>query len=156
MSKKAGKPLTGRKVLFIALAAFGLVIAANMALLFSSVGTFPGLVVANSYVASQGYDAERKAQIALGWKVAVHEADGRLAVEINDSAGAPVRGLEVRATVGRPSSDVDDVVLTLAPDASGYAVEMPHGPGLWRVEIEALGQAGAHLRAHTEILIRGA
>jgi nitrogen fixation protein FixH len=113
-------------------------------------------VVANSYVASQGYDAERQAQIALGWNIAVHEAGGRLSVEINDAVGAPVRGLEVTATVGRPSSDVDDVVLTLAPDDAGYAVLLPHKPGLWRVDIQAHGQAGAQLRAHTEIYLKGA
>lgn len=156
MTRTTGKPLTGRKVLAIALAAFGVVIAANMALLFSSVGTFPGLVVANSYVASQHYDAERQAQMALGWTVAVRESSGRLAVEINDSAGAPVRGLNVLATVGRPSSDAEDVVLTLAPDYAGYAVELPHEPGLWRVEIVAHGEAGALLRAHTEIYLEGA
>ena len=72
------------------------------------------------------------------------------------STGAPVRGLSVTATVGRPSSDVEDVVLTLAPDAAGYAAPMPHDVGLWRVEIEALGDGGAHMRAHTEIHLKGA
>ena len=58
------KPLTGRKVLLIAVAAFGVVIAANLAMLLAATGTFPGLVVKNSYVASQGFDAKTAAQRA--------------------------------------------------------------------------------------------
>ena len=38
MTTKPAKPLTGRKVLIIALAAFGVVIGANMSMLFFSLG----------------------------------------------------------------------------------------------------------------------
>ena len=58
-------PLTGRKVLAIAVAAFGVVIAANLVLAWQAVGTFPGTETANSYVASQNFNrtlAEAKAQ----------------------------------------------------------------------------------------------
>jgi len=154
MNAKTDKPLTGRKVLIIALAAFGLVIAANMTLLFSSLGSFPGLVVPNSYVASQGYDAERQAQIALGWSVAARHADGRLAVTVTDADGAPVRGLQVTATIGKPASQADDVTIGLIPDFEGYVMEAPLAPGLWRIEIEARGEAGALMRANTQIYLK--
>jgi nitrogen fixation protein FixH len=48
MTVSAGRRLTGRAVLLIALGAFGVVILANAVLAFYAVGTFSGLVVPNS------------------------------------------------------------------------------------------------------------
>ena len=67
------KPLTGRKVFFITAGAFGVILAANLTLAFSAVGTFPGLETKNSYVESQNFNIDRDAQLALGW-----DADIRL------------------------------------------------------------------------------
>ena len=53
------KELTGRHVLIITLAAFGVIIAVNLVMAFLAVGSFPGLEVKNSYVASQDFDRER-------------------------------------------------------------------------------------------------
>ena len=47
-------------------AVFGVIIAANLAMLFAATGTFPGLVVKNSYAASQGWDRKTDAQRELG------------------------------------------------------------------------------------------
>lgn len=46
------KELTGRHVLLMFVAGFGIIIAVNLTLAFSAVRTFPGLEVKNSYVAS--------------------------------------------------------------------------------------------------------
>ncbi|HEU0223277.1 MAG TPA: FixH family protein, partial [Paracoccaceae bacterium] len=54
--------MTGRLVLAVALGAFGIVIAVNLVLVFAATRTFPGLVVPNSYVASQDFDRSRVAQ----------------------------------------------------------------------------------------------
>lgn len=64
---KSVKPLTGRKVLMILVAAFGIIIAVNMTLLYNAIKTFPGLEVKNSYVASQTFDDRAISQRALGW-----------------------------------------------------------------------------------------
>lgn len=72
MTRFDGKPLTGRHVLAITLAAFGVIIAVNVLMAVKAVRTFPGLEVANSYVASQSFDRDRAVQTALGWRV---EAD---------------------------------------------------------------------------------
>ncbi len=58
-------PITGFKVLMFAVAAFGTIIAVNVFMAYKAVSTFPGLEVANSYVASQTFDADRAAQEAL-------------------------------------------------------------------------------------------
>ena len=61
------KVVTGRKVFFIFAAAFAVVIGANVMLAVQAISTFPGLVTKNSYVASQSFDRDRAAQIALAW-----------------------------------------------------------------------------------------
>ena len=64
-------------------------------------GTFPGLVVKNSYVASQGWDRRTAAQRALGWTAAADYGNGVLRVAMTGRDGMPVRGLRVVAVVGR-------------------------------------------------------
>ena len=55
------RELTGRHVLAITLAAFGVIIAVNMVMAVKAVSTFPGLETPNSYVASQEFDRDRQA-----------------------------------------------------------------------------------------------
>ena len=70
------KPLTGRKVFLMFAAAFSVIIGVNLILAYKAVTTFPGLEVKNSYVASQSFDAERAAQLALGWDIGAEVTDG--------------------------------------------------------------------------------
>lgn len=148
------KPLTGRKVLLIAVVAFGVIIAANMTMLLAATGTFPGLVVANSYVASQSWDKKANAQRALGWKAVATYADGALQVAMTGRDGAPVTGLSVVATVGRPASDSADVRLELAEGAQVYAAPLALAPGRWRVMITGLDAEGSSFEAAAEFQIR--
>lgn len=151
----SGTPLTGRKVLAILVGAFAVIIGANLALLFAATGTFPGLVVNNSYVASQGWDARTAAQRALGWKATVgHEADA-LKVVVSGPDGRPVRGLSVVAVVGRPASGRSDVTLMLTESAGAYFAPWAAAPGLWRVAVTASDGSGARFEAETEITTGG-
>ena len=82
------KELTGRHVLVITLAAFGVIIAVNLVMAFLAVGSFPGLEVKNSYVASQQFDRDRLAQENLGWTARASYDGAQLAIEIVDGQGA--------------------------------------------------------------------
>ncbi len=149
-----GRPLTGKKVLLIAVAAFAVVIAANLAMLFAATGTFPGLVVKNSYVASQGWDRKTHAQRALGWKAVASYGDGALQVVMTGRDGAPVTGLSVVAVVGRPASAREDVRLELAEEAEGYAAPLVLAPGMWRVAITGTDAVGGSFEAAAEFYVR--
>ena len=73
---RMARELTGRHVLAITLAAFGVVIGVNLLLAVKAVGTFPGVEVSNSYVASQVFDRERSTQAEeLASRVALHGAN---------------------------------------------------------------------------------
>jgi len=82
--------LTGRHVFFITTGAFAVIIGVNGLLAVKAVSTFPGLVVENSYVASQDFDARKAAQVALGWLMQPGYADGRIRLAFKDRDGMPV------------------------------------------------------------------
>jgi nitrogen fixation protein FixH len=136
------RPLTGRRVLAIALAAFGVILAANITMSVYAVRSFSGLVVPNSYVASQSFDARRDAQQALGWDLALGYADGALTLALSDAAGRPVRPEVLEVSVGRPTTTRDDRALALEPMPEGYGAGVDLAPGSWRVEIVALAADG--------------
>ncbi|MEO1000586.1 MAG: FixH family protein [Pseudomonadota bacterium] len=152
-----GRPLTGRHVLMIALGAFGIIIAANLTMLFAALGSFPGLEVKNSYVASQHFDARRSAQEALGWQSTVTEEAGALRIALLTAEGVPARPETISLTIGRPSHDREDLVLTPAAAAGGaWRVEAPLTPGLWRVEIAATAADGTAFATRHDLHVRAA
>ena len=152
----SGKPLTGGKVLAILLCAFGVIVAANMTMLVAATGSFPGLVVKNSYVASQGWNARTQAQQALGWQAGVAHADGELRIALTGADGAPVHGLTVSAVVGRPATGREDLRLALDENSGTYAAPLTLEPGRWRVAVEAVDRGGARYEAEADLWVGGA
>jgi len=138
----------------IAVAAFGVVLAANLAMLFAATSTFPGLVVKNSYVASQGWNRKTEAQRALGWEAVASYGEGALRVAMTGRDGAPVTGLNVVAVVGRPASAREDVRLELAEGADGYAAPLVLAPGMWRVVITGTDTEGGGFEAEAQFYVR--
>ena len=152
-----GRPLTGKHVLFGFIAFFGVIIAVNVYMMTQAIGGFPGLVVKNSYVASQGWDADKQAQEALGWSVAVSTAGNVLHAGFTDAEGRPLRDLIVTATVGRPATLSEDRRVTLVQSALNpgvYELSAPLDEGMWRVEMTATDPAGNSHLAITEFHIR--
>lgn len=154
--QSSAKPLTGRKVLVILLTFFGVVCAANVALIYAATDTFPGLVVRNSYDASQIYDVERNAQTALGWRAAVDLTDGVLTANIHDRDGKPVRGLAVTALIGRPATNDGQRTVALTETDGLYVARTEMKQGVWRVEILAKGAGTQHFRAEARFYEPGA
>lgn len=141
-----GRPLTGRTVLIIALSAFGVVIAANLTLAFSAASSWPGLIVKNSYVASQGWNARTEAHEALGWEAALAYGEGRVRAEITDAEGRKVEGaFELR--IGRPAHDREDRVLPLAPAGGALEAPVALAPGTWLAEIASTEGPDFRVRA---------
>src|SRR3954453_20114555 len=98
-SQASPRPLTGRKVLFMLLAFFGIVIGVNMIMMKLAIQTLPGTEVDSAYSASLAYESEIAAahdQNARNWKV-----DARIA---RDSAGGATVQLEARDNNGTPMS----------------------------------------------------
>lgn len=146
MSLSTGKPLTGRHVLAITVAAFSVIIGVNVLMAVKAVGTFPGLEVANSYVASQSFDQDRAAQAALGWTVSA-DYDGReLALAIRDARGNPARIRAIAVTVGRPTYIADDQHPQMRYQGGLYVAPLVLKPGLWNIHVQATAWDGTEFR----------
>ncbi|GGL56222.1 FixH family protein [Wenxinia marina] len=145
-------PITGPKFFAIFASFFVVIIAVNVVLAVQAVRTFPGLEVANSYVASQTFDRERAAQEALGWTVAAEVRGGVLRLSITDAAGAPVEAAEVTGTFGRATSVRDDQVPAFVFDGSAYVAPVAVSGGNWNLRLEAVAQDGTPF--HQRVIVR--
>ena len=102
----AAKPLTGRKVLFMLVAFFGVVIGVNMTMMQLAIATLPGTEVDSAYSASLAYEKEILAardQDARNWKVDAHierSAAGRR--HASGRGARPQRPADVRPEIPGP------------------------------------------------------
>ncbi len=141
-----GKPLTGRKVLGIAVAFFGVIFAVNFFMASQAIGTFPGVVTNDSYARSQTFNVDRAAQEALGWSVAASLRDGELHLAVTDENGAPADVAEIDATLGHATHPRDDVSPDLRRSGTGYVAPVDIAPGNWRVDLRARAADGTAFR----------
>lgn len=138
--------LTGRKVFFIVASAFGVIIAVNLTMAYLAVGTFPGLSVKNSYVASQNFDADRAAQQALGWRVAAQLDEGILTIAFTGQRGYPVEIAALEAIVGRPTHVRDDFAPEFAYHDGTFTAPVDLAPGKWDIRLVATAPDGTPFR----------
>ncbi len=149
-------PLTGRAVLWITLAAFGTIIGANVTLAVFAIGTFPGLEVRNTYVASQSFDADRRAQVALGWTAQVAEEQGRMILRLHDRTGMPVQPQDLQVLATRPTEARGDRVMELSFDGAAWTGPADLPPGRWRIRIAATAPDGTAFRTIRDLRIGSA
>lgn len=149
-----GRPLTGRKVLAIVVSAFGVIIAVNLVMAWKAVSTFPGLEVANSYVASQNFDMDRAAQEALGWRVSHEYRDGVLALVMRDAQGLPAPARNLQVMVGRTTHDRDDRPVDLQLSGGIYSAKIALEPGAWLLHLQAEAPDGTPFRQRYDMFVR--
>jgi nitrogen fixation protein FixH len=140
---------TGKHMLAVLVGGFGIVFAVNFTMAAYATGSFSGVVVENSYVASQKYNGwleEARESDKLGWSVDLdREASGRLAVL---TADVP-EGAQVSAELRRPLGKAEHRSLAFAADGSGRFVSgeaVPDGRWIVRLSIEYAGQRWAEER----------
>lgn len=144
--------LTGVHAALIFIHAFVVIIGVNLALALNAVKTFPGLEVANSYVASQTFNDRKAAQESLGWTVEAHHHDGRLTLSITDDTGQPVAVKMLDATVGRATHVADDVAPDFQFDGSAYVADVPLGDGNWNIRMTAIAFDGTEFQQRVVLI----
>jgi nitrogen fixation protein FixH len=148
------KPLTGRKVLAMLVAFFGIVIVVNMTMMKLAILTLPGTEVDSAYSASLAYEKEIVAardQNARNWTVDAHvqrsgQGGATLQVEARDHNGQPMSGLKFRGRFERPTDRRADLPVVLAEVGIGiYRGSAPEiAPGQWDLVLEGVS-AGQRL-----------
>lgn len=130
-------PFTGKHMLAVLVGGFGIVVGVNLVMARAAISTFGGLVVENSYVASQNFNGwleEAREVEALGWTVNVaRKPDGRILIE---TAGVPA-GVRVTADAWHPLGHQPDRLLAFEPVGAGSFVSTEALPaGRWLVRLE--------------------
>lgn len=145
-------PLTGRKVLLMLIAFFGVVIGVNLIMMRLAIQTLPGTEVDSAYTASLAYEREIGAaqdQNARNWKVDAHiqrapDGGATLLVAARDNNGRPMSGLKFKGRFERPANRRADQPIELAETGIGIyrGSAAVIAPGQWDLILEgdAAGQ----------------
>jgi nitrogen fixation protein FixH len=125
---------------------FGVVIGVNITMAVISSMSWTGLVVENSYVASQEFEGKRiahEAQQAAGWQASFTYSPGVAQLIIKDGAGKPVELGPVTVQLNRPVGGHDDQNVTLGrSEDGGYRAVVNLAPGVWDAEVTATSATG--------------
>jgi len=146
------KPLTGRVVLLVLVAFFGVVFGVNGLLMKLAIQTLPGTEVDSAYSASLAYEKEITAardQDARAWKVSAHvqrapDGGATVQVEARDNKGMPMAGLTFQGRFERPTDRRADQPVGLTDVGGGIyrGSAALIAPGQWDLVLEgdAAGQ----------------
>ena len=137
---------TGRHMFLVMLAFFGVIIIVNLTMAAVASRSWTGLVVKNSYVASQAFNREleqAKLQAARGWSGDISYRDGVLVLSLADRDGNPVILDTSVVEVGRPAYEQADHRVVMVHQGNGiYHAEDNLQPGIWQVSVRGTSSQG--------------
>jgi nitrogen fixation protein FixH len=134
MIEKTSRPFTGRHMLIIMLAFFGTIVSVNMTMVYFATHSWTGLVVKNSYVASQEFNATtaKLKQAAADFHSVIAYNGGKLTISLTDSSRNPANASNMRLKLGRPAHEGEDHVIVLTELGKGtFGADHLLAPGQW-------------------------
>lgn len=145
---------TGRHMLLWVCGFFGVIIAVNVTMAVVSSVSWTGLVVKNSYVASQEFETRRlahEAQLNAGWVSSLNHVDGNAVLTVRDADGVPIDLGAPALQINRPVGGHDDQLVALERQPDGtYAGPVALSAGVWEAIVSvpetALGPFEIHER----------
>ena len=149
------RKLTGWHVFGIFAVAFGVIIAVNVLLAVKAAGSFPGLVVKNSYVASQTFNDRKAAQVSLGWDLNIGYLNDKLVFDFRDQGGQPVQLGSLDILIGRATNVSDDITAQPLFNGSTYDYAVPLKDGVWVILVTAKAQDGTLFEQRRELFVKG-
>lgn len=139
---KAGFVFTGWHMLTIMALFFGTVIAVNITMAWNAVTSWSGLVVQNTYVASQQFNGKAeaaKARAASGIVGALKLDGNTIAYEVTHPQKGAVETDAVTLKFRRPVGEKQDFSLVLEKKSSNtFSAHHELAPGDWIVEAVAV------------------
>jgi nitrogen fixation protein FixH len=135
------RAFTGRHMLAAMVAFFGVIVAVNVTMATFAMKSWTGLVVQNSYVASQEFNdkaAVGRARAALGWNGELAYANGELRYALVRDNGDAVALTDILVALGRPAYEAEDTTIVLTPTGNGgFGGNVKLGDGQWIVRVSA-------------------
>ncbi|MEE4452405.1 FixH family protein [Novosphingobium resinovorum] len=121
MTVQTRRPFNGKHMTAILVAGFGVVLAVNVTMATLASTTFGGIVVENSYVASQDFNRwldEAAKEKALGWRLAARRGvEGRVVVDLEVAPSILRQAQDERGGVNSPVTNPAQAELVEAPAA---------------------------------------
>ena len=146
--------ITGRQVFAVTAGAFGIIIAVNLVMAYQAISTFPGIEVANGYVASQDFDARKQAQLALGWTLTQTYRPGHLGLDFTDRDGLPAVVADVEVLVGRATESKDDFTPVFNRLSGEFVADVTLPRGKWIVVVNAKAADGTLFNQRLDLLVQ--
>ncbi|MBY3380939.1 MULTISPECIES: FixH family protein [Rhizobium] len=136
---RTDKGFTGRHMLLTTCAFFAVVISVNVTMAWFASASWSGLVVENTYVASQQFNQKAsaiKAMAATGVSGDISLRGNVFTYNLHNRDGSPAPAEEVTAAFRRPVGDHEDFTAALKKVAVGRFEVDHHVPsGDWIVEL---------------------
>ena len=156
---KTEREFTGRHMLLVMVAFFGVIISVNMIMATFASSSWTGLIVKNSYVASQDFnghiEAARK-QEQLGWRSSFTGKAGSVTVALTDAKQRKLPALKVEAKIYRPVAEAEDQRVALIEEAGGtYSAKVNLGAGIWEADVIARNARGDEYRQIFRFAVEG-
>lgn len=152
-----GWTFTGWHMAGIMCAFFATIIGVNLTMAMLAVGSWSGLVVKNSYVASQHFNdtlEDARRQKVQGWASSFEYQDGSAHLALIDGTGAKLHGVAVTVRFTRPTHENDDREVDLAEGARDYGAALDLAPGVWDAEVVAVAPDGRRHRSLFRFLVK--
>ena len=130
---------TGKHMLLVMVGFFGVIIAVNLTLAYLASGSWTGLVVKNSYVASQQFNDQLESaenQRALGLSSDFSYHSGAISFVLKNKDGEKMAVTDLVAEIGRPAFEQLDQKLPFIPAGDNrYTLSVDLEPGIWMIRI---------------------
>lgn len=137
--EQQGFVFTGWHMAGVMVMFFGTIITVNLIMAWNASNSWSGLVVQNTYVASQQFNgkvAEARALAASGIEGDLTIEGDRIAYRVVDAEGVPLAADEVSAVFKRPVDERKDFTVVLTAAGQGLFVAGHAVPaGQWIVDI---------------------
>lgn len=130
-SKTKQREFTGKHMLMLMIAFFGVIVAVNVYMMYQAVVTFRGEDVKQSYRQGLDYNKtleKRSQQFSRGWSADIKISQDRtLILSIVDQNALAIRGLEIEGVLKHPVETDLDVVLVFKADVTTgrYIASLP-------------------------------
>jgi len=140
---KKKKELTGRHVLLMLIAFFGVTVGVNTIFITKAVSSFSGEDVKGSYRQGLEYNKtleSRSEQAALGWTIKTNLVEEksdkqRLVIRITDSSNLPLTGLSINGVFKRPTDLDKDEQAVFSERGNGiYEINTVLSKGQWTLK----------------------
>lgn len=143
--EKKQKELTGRHVLLMVVAFFGVIFAINAYFITAAVTSFRGEDVKGSYRQGLEYNQQletRRAESQLGWSASYNvintETDSPRVIVALKKKSSPLANLDISGTIRHPTDTKMDKTVSFVETKSGqYEMVEPLPSGQWQLRATA-------------------